>query len=49
MDGLKLYDRNEDELERLVETVHIYLKDVGIELGLDKCGMVVIRKSVKVR
>ena len=26
MDGLKLYDQNEEELERLVEMVHIYSK-----------------------
>ena len=49
MDDLKLYGRNEEELERLVEIVHIYSKDVGMEFGLDKCGMLVIRKGVKVR
>ena len=49
MDDLKLYGRKEEELERLVEIVHIYSKDVGIEFGLDKCGMLVFRKSVKVR
>ena len=49
MDDLKLYGQNEEELERLVEIVHIYSKDVGMEFGLDKCGMLVIRKGVKVR
>ena len=49
MDGLKLYDQNEEELERLVEIVHIYSKDVGMEFGLDMCGILVIRKGVKVR
>ena len=49
MDDLKLYGQNEEELERLVEIVHIYSKDVGIEFRLDKCGMLVIRKGVKVR
>ena len=49
MYDLKLYGRNEEELERLVEIVHIYSKDVGMEFGLDKCGMLVIRKGVKVR
>ena len=36
MDDLKLYRQNEEELERLVEIVHIYSKDVGMEFGLDK-------------
>ena len=49
MDDLKLYGRNEEESERLVEIVHTYSKDVGIEFGLEKCGMLVIRKGIKVR
>ena len=36
MDGLKLYGWNKEELKRLVEIVHIYSKDVGMEFGLDK-------------
>ena len=49
MDNLKLYGQNEEELERLAEIVHIYSKHVDMEFGLDKCGMLVIRKGVKVR
>ena len=49
MDELKLYGWNEEELERLVEIVHIHSKDVGMEFRLDKCGMLAIRKGVKVR
>ena len=49
MNDLKLYGRNKEELERLVEIVHIYSKDIGMEFGLDKSGMLVIRKGVKVR
>ena len=36
-------------MERLVEIAHIYSKDVGMDFGLDKCGMLVIRKGVNVR
>ena len=35
MDNLKLHGRNEEELERLVEIIHIYSKDVDMEFGLD--------------
>ena len=33
MYDLKLYGRNEEELERLVEIVHIYSNDVDTEFG----------------
>ena len=36
-------------MEKLVEIVHIHSKDVGMEFRLDKCGMLAIRKAVKVR
>ena len=49
MDDLKLYGRNEEELERLFEIAHIYSKNVGMEFELDKCVMLVIRKGVKVK
>ena len=49
MDGLKLYARNQEELERLVEIIHIYSKDFGMELRLDKCKMLALRKGVKIR
>ena len=49
MDDLKSYRRNKEELERLVEIIYVYSKDVGIESRLDKCGILVIRKGVKVR
>ena len=49
MDDLKLYARNQEELESLVEIIHIYSKDVGMELRLDKCKMLALRKGVKIR
>ena len=32
MDDLKLYSRNEKELDSLVQTIHIFSKDKGTEL-----------------
>ena len=47
MDDLKLYGRNEVELERLVGIVYEYSDDIGMRFGLDKCGVLVIEKGVK--
>ena len=49
VDDLKLFERNEGELEKLVDLVGVYSKDIWMEFGLDKCAVVVIKKSVKVR
>ena len=49
MDDLKLYSRNEKELDSLVHAIRIFSKDVGMEFGIEKCAMLVIgkRKIVK--
>ena len=44
MDDLKLYSRNEKELDSLVQTIHIFSKDIGMEFGIEKCAMLVIEK-----
>ena len=49
MDDLKLFGRTEKELEKLVDLVGVYSRDIGMEFGIDKCGVLVIRKGVKVR
>lgn len=38
MDDLKLYARNDDELEGLLKTVKAFSDDIGMEFGLDKCA-----------
>ena len=37
MDNLKLYSRNEKELDSLVQTICIFSKDIGMEFGIEKC------------
>ena len=34
MDDLKLYSRNEKELDSLVQTIRIFSKDKGMEFGI---------------
>ena len=44
MEDLKLYSRNEKELDLLVQTIHIFSKDIGMEFDIEKCPMLVIEK-----
>ena len=37
MDSIKLFAKNEKELETLIQTVRIYKQDIGMEFGIDKC------------
>ena len=45
MDDLKLYSRNEKELDSLVQTIYIFSKDIEMEFGIEKCTMLVIEKG----
>ena len=35
---MKLYGRNREEIESLVNTVRIFSDDVCVEFGFDKCA-----------
>ena len=37
--NIKPFTKNEKELETLIRTVRIYIKDIGIEFGIEKCAM----------
>jgi hypothetical protein len=45
MDDLKLFGKNKEQIDSLVETVHIVSKDIGMEFGIKKCGMLVMKKG----
>ena len=45
MDDIKLFARNEKELETLIHTVRIYSQDIGIECGIEKCTMLVMKSG----
>ena len=45
MDYLKLYSRNEKELDSLVQTKRGFIEDIEIDFGIEKCAMVVIDKG----
>ena len=45
MDDNKLYAKNEKELETLIYTVRIYIQDIGMESGIEKCAMLVMKSG----
>ena len=45
MDDIKLFAKNEKELETLIHTVRIYSRDIGMEFGREKCTMLVMKSD----
>ena len=45
MDDIKLFAKNEKELETLILTVRIYSQDIGLEFGIEKCAMLVMKSG----
>ena len=47
MDDLKLYAKNEKELDSLVQTVKVFSKDIGMDFGVEKSAMLVMKRGKK--
>ena len=45
MDDIKLFAKNEKELETLIYTVRIYSRDIEIEFDIEKCAMLVMNSG----
>ena len=45
MDDIKLFAKNEKELEILIHTVRIYSQDIGMEFGIEKCALLVMKSG----
>ena len=45
MDDIKLFAKNEKELETLILAFRIYSQDIGMEFGIDKCAMLVMKSG----
>ena len=45
MDDIKLFAKNERELETLIHAVRIYSQDIGMEFGIEKCAMHVMKSG----
>ena len=45
MNNIKLPARNEKELETLIHAIRIYSQDIGMEFGIEKCAMLVMKSG----
>ena len=45
MDDIKLFAKNERELETLIHAVRIYNQDIRMEFGIEKCAMLVMKSD----
>ena len=44
MDNIKLFAKNEKELQTLIDAVRIYSQDIRMEFGIEKYAMLVMKK-----
>ena len=49
MDDIKLFAKNEKELETLIHTFRIYSQDIGMEFAKEKCAMLVMKSGKRHR
>ena len=45
MDDIRLFAKNEKGLETLIHAVRIYSRDIGMEFGIEKCAMLVMKSG----
>ena len=45
MTDIKYLQKNEKELETLIHAVRIYSQDIGMEFGIEKCAMLVMKSG----
>ena len=46
MDDIKLFPKSEKKkMETQIHTVRIYSQDIGMEFGIDKCAMLVMKSG----
>ena len=45
MDDLKIFEKSEQEVNGLVSTVQILSNDIGMEFGIQKCRVLVLKRG----
>ena len=45
MDDLKLFGKNEKQVDTLVKTVRIFSHDIGMEFGISKCAVLIMNRG----
>ena len=46
MDDLKLFGKKKNQVDSLVKTISLFSGDSGTILGVDKCGVVVMKEEI---
>ena len=49
MDDLKLFAKNEDQIDNLVNAVRVCSEDIKMEFGLPKCGVLIMKRGKVVK
>ena len=47
MHDLKLFENNEDQINSLMQTLQWLSEDIGVEFGLKKCSLLVMKRTGK--
>ena len=47
VDDIKLFAKNEKELETLIELMRIYSDDIGMKFGIEKCAMLKLENGIQ--
>ena len=49
MDDLKLFVESKNQIDSLVQTVHILSEDIGMQFGIKKCGVLIMERGKVIR
>ena len=49
MDDLKLFAKSKNQIDSLVQTVHIFSEDIGMQFGIKKCGVLTMERGKNIR
>ena len=49
MNDLKLYSKSAKALDSLIQTIRIFSEDIGMQFGIDKCAMLVVKRGKTVK
>ena len=44
-DEIKIFTKNEKELEAHLQTIRIYSQNIGIEFRIERCAMLIMKKK----
>ena len=45
MDDLKLFGKSEEQTNMLMRTVHVFSTDIGMKIGIKKCGILTMQRG----